>query len=110
MSEDEKDVAMRALFGDVPRPPLGDEAFVRSVMTGVERDKSARAVSRNAAAIGGTALLGAMLWPVREPLGLAFVAGLEQGAANLPTVSAGALSLIIAAVVSAAAWVYAERG
>jgi hypothetical protein len=109
MTEDEEDSRMRALFGDVARPPFGDDAFVKSVMARVAVEKSAERARRSAFSMGALAFIGASLWPFRDPIALALTGAFDRVLIDLPSLSAGATTLLVAAVVSAAAWAYAER-
>jgi uncharacterized membrane protein len=108
--EDLEDARMRALFGDMSRPPMGDEAFVAQVMGRVEEVKSARKVQRGTVALGVAALGVAVLWPYKAALGTGLTLSLSAATVDLPMLSGSAGALLIAAAASLAALAYAERG
>ncbi len=110
MTEESEDARMRALFGESPRPPMGDDEFVRSVMTRVHEVRTSDKVRRNALAIGVVAVAGAILWPFKSALGTALALSAVRFAPDLPMLSGGATALLIAAAASVAALAYAERG
>lgn len=110
MTEESEDARMRALFGEMQRPPMGDEDFVRSVMGRVQDVRVSSRVRRNAMAIGGAALLGAVLWPFKGAIGAAITLSAARYAVDLPMLSSGGAALLIAAAASLAALAYAERG
>jgi hypothetical protein len=110
MTEESEDARMRALFGEMQRPPMGDEDFVRSVMGRVQEVRVSSRVRRNAMAIGGVALLGAVLWPFKGAIGAAITLSAARYAVDLPMLSSGGAALLIAAAASLAALAYAERG
>lgn len=101
---------MRALFGESPRPPMGDEAFVAQVMGRVQDAKAVRNVQRSTAALGAAALGVAVLWPYKAALGTGLALSLSRVTADLPMLSGSAGALLIAAAASLAALAYAERG
>lgn len=110
MTEESEDARMRALFGTSVRPPMGDEAFVASVMGRVREAKAVDATRRSAVAIGGIALMGAVLWPYKAALATGLTLTAARYAPDLSMLSGGATALLIAAVASVGAWAYAERG
>ena len=105
-----EDARMRALFGESPRPPMGDEEFVGVVMRRVHETRAFDTVRRNAVAIGTVALTGAVLWPFKAAIGTALSLTTMKYAADLPMLGSGAGALLIAAAASVAALAYAERG
>ncbi len=110
MTEESEDARMRALFGESPRPPMGDEEFVRSVMARVQEVRTSDKVRRNAVAIGSLAVAGAVLWPFKSAIGTAFTLTAGKYVPDLSMLSGGATALIIAGAASLAALAYAERG
>ena len=110
MTEESEDARMRALFGESPRPPMGDDEFVHSVMARVEAVRTSDKVRRNATAIGVVALGGALLWPFKSAIGAALTLSAVRFAPDLPMLSGSATALLIAAAASVAALAYAERG
>jgi hypothetical protein len=109
MSEESEDARMRALFGDVVRPPMGDEDFVRSVMGRVQEVQASEKARRGAVAVGGIALMGAVLWPFKDAIGAAITLSAVKFAPDVAMLGGGASALIVAAVASLAAWAYVER-
>lgn len=105
-----EDARMRALFGQVDAPPMGDEAFVGAVMGRVREEKAARSVQRQVGAFGLAAMAGALLWPYKAAIGTGLTLTLARYVPDAATVGGGASALIIAAAASLAALVYAERG
>lgn len=110
MSEDREDARMRALFGASARPPMGDEMFVQAVMGRVHEARAVDKGRRNALAIGGMALLGAVLWPFKAALGTGLTLTAARYAPDFSMLNSGASALLIAGVAAVAAWAYAERG
>lgn len=109
-TEESEDAKMRALFGEVSRPPMGDEDFVAGVMARVDDAKASRKVQSSALALGAIALGAAVLWPFKAAIATALLVPLEKYAAVLPSMGAGATAMLIAVAASAAGLVYAERG
>jgi hypothetical protein len=108
--EESEDAKMRALFGEVARPPMGDEEFVSRVMGRVEEAKASRKVQRSTAALGFAGLAVAVLWPYKAALETGLALSVARLSADLPMLSSGAGALLVAAAVSLAALAYAERG
>ena len=110
MTEESEDARMRTLFGESPRPPMGDDEFVHAVMYRVHEVRASDKVRRNALAMGSVALAGAVLWPFKSAIGTALTLGAVRFVPDLPMLSGGATALLIAAAASVAALAYAERG
>lgn len=109
MTEEGEDARMRALFGEAPRPPMGDEEFVSRVMGRVAEAKASRNVQRSTAAVGVGALALAVLWPYKAAIATALTLSVPRMTADLPMLSNSASALLIAAVAGLAALAYAER-
>lgn len=109
-TEESEDARMRALFGEAPRPPMGDEDFVRSVMVRVEEAKASRKVRSSAVALGGIALGCAVLWPFKAAIATALMVPLTKYVPDASMLGAGTTVMLIAIIASAAGLVYAERG
>lgn len=107
--EESEDARMAALFGDLPRPPMGDEDFVRSVMGRVQEARVDAAIRRNAIGLGVIAATAGLLWPFKSAIVTAVTLPLAKYLPSMPAMSAGATGLLIAAVASVAALAYAER-
>lgn len=110
VSDAAADARMAALFGAAPRPPMGDEAFVRGVSAGVERIEHGRR-NRLAMAAGLALAAGATALMANGPMAIGMLAdsyaGYMQYAHQL---GGGASALLLAAALSAFGWAYAERG
>jgi hypothetical protein len=110
ISDAEADARLAALFGDAPRPPMGDEAFVRGVSGRVAEIERGRR-NRLTIAAGLALAAGAVALMVNGPSAVGALAdsfaGYLQYAHQL---GGGASALLLAAALSAVGWAYAERG
>jgi hypothetical protein len=110
ISDAEADARMAALFRDAPRPPMGDESFVRVVSGRVAEVERGRR-NRLAIAAGLALAAGAAALMVNGPSAVGALAdsyaGYMQYAHQL---GGGASALLLAAALSAVGWAYAERG
>lgn len=110
MSEMQDDLALKALFADAPRPPMGDEDFVAGVMGRVETYEVRRKSRWQAAGLGALGLTaGVVILNYGDIIGV-FNDAFAAYAAQLPAIGAGGSAALIAMAVAAGGWLYAERG
>lgn len=107
---DADDARLRALFAGADQPPMGDERFTAAVMGRVDtarRSVSARQMGFAFLGVVGAALaVAANIGPATDAVTNAFA----PYAAQLPMLSAGASTALLAMALAAAGWLYAERG
>lgn len=103
------DALLRAMFAEGDRPPYGDETFVKGVMARVEKQASSAQAWRAAAAPALIAFGAAAFYPLLGPVGAVIGQAAAPLLQNAPAISAGGLSLLMAAAAAGGAWLYAER-
>jgi hypothetical protein len=104
------DAALAALFGEVMRPPMVDEAFTASVLARVERARSRKeqvALGLTALGLGvGAAFLVPALPRIVPALADAFS---STSAQYLPALAGAPVALLLALAIAGGALLYAER-
>jgi hypothetical protein len=103
------DARLRALFGEMDRPPLGDERFTAAVMQRVAAAANTHRQLRLAWAAGLGSLAVAFVAPhLGAGLG-EVIAAVNTAFAWAPVVGSSAATLVLIGLAAAAGWAVAER-
>lgn len=107
---DADDARLRALFGAMDAPPMGDERFTASVMAEVDAIEARRTSRKGLLALGAIAIGAMGVVANATPLADAFADAYAAYALYLPNFGAGATSVMLAMAAAGAGWLYSERG
>jgi hypothetical protein len=102
------DAALRALFAEADRPPMGDERFTKAVMARVQAQASWRRQVRMAVGVGLGACAAALLAPHLGGGAADISSSLTVAAAMTPGLGASAATLLGFGLLCAAGWAMAD--